>query len=94
LRLTFLPSSRFACVLDRPTVLTGKVPFVWTGQHQHDFQEMKSLVAADALLAYPDHNLPFHIYTNASNYQLGAVIVQNGCKVAYYSPKLNPAQRN
>jgi RNase H-like domain found in reverse transcriptase len=44
-------------------------------------------------LAYPDFNKPFKIHTDASHYQLGAVISQEGKKpIAFYSRKLNPAQ--
>ena len=74
--------------------LTGKALFIWTAIHQKAFDDMKKLMTKDILLSYPDHNLPFDIYTNASDYQLGAVIFQKNTPVAYYSRKLTTAQQN
>ncbi len=37
---------------------------------------MKTILAADVLMAYTNHNIPFHIYTAALDYQMGAVIIQ------------------
>ena len=51
-------------------------------------------MSKEAFLAYPDHNKPFQIDCDASDYQLGAAIFQDGKPVAYYSRKLNGAQRN
>ena len=53
---------------------------------------MKRIMAWEVILAYPDFNESFHIHTDASKTQLGAVISQNGKPIAFYSRKLNPAQ--
>jgi RNase H-like domain found in reverse transcriptase len=75
-------------------LVRGKGPLKWTDECQHAFTQMKATMAHDAFLRYPDHNKPFHIYCDASDLQLGAVITQEGAPVAFYSRKLNRAQQN
>jgi hypothetical protein len=58
------------------------------------FEKIHLLMAADALAAYPDHNKRFDVYTDASDFQLGACIIQEGRPVAYFSRKLTKSQQN
>ena len=45
--------------------LIGTGPFVCLPIHQQAFQEIEALLVADTLMHYPDHNIPFHIFTDA-----------------------------
>ena len=47
-----------------------------------------------AKLAFPDFSKPFHLYTDASNIQLGATLVQDGKPLGFYTRKLNKAQQS
>ena len=67
--------------------------FVWTDTQEHAFQTIKRLVSEDVMLRFPDHSKPFTIFTDASNFQVGATIKQNDLPIAYFSRKLTPTQR-
>ncbi len=74
--------------------LKNKAPIKWTDEMQKAFDKMRLLMAADALAAYPDHNKRFDVYTDASDFQLGACIIQEGRLVAYFLQKLTKSQQN
>jgi hypothetical protein len=61
------------------TALTKKgAQFKWTDDSQHSFNELKQLLAKQTVLAYPDFTIPFEIYMDTSNKQIGSVIQQSG----------------
>jgi hypothetical protein len=74
--------------------LKKKTPIKWTDEMQQAFDKMCLLMAADALAAYPDNNKRFNIYTDASDFQLGTCIIQEGRPVAYFLRKLTKSQQN
>ncbi len=74
--------------------LKKKAPIKWTDEMQKAFNKMRLLMAADALAAYLDHNKWFSIYTDPSDFQLGACIIQEGRPVAYFLHKLTKSQQN
>jgi hypothetical protein len=55
---------------------------------------MYLLIAADALAFYLDHNKQFDVYTDASDFLLGACLIQEESPVAYLSQKLTKSQQN
>ena len=73
---------------------TKRAKIKWTDELERAFLEMKKMVSKEALLTYPDWSKPFTIHTDASDFQLGAVISQDDKPIAFFSRKLNSAQRN
>jgi hypothetical protein len=69
-----------------------KKPWHWDSIHQIAFDNVKSTIAKEVVLAYPDFTKPFEIYTDASTKQLGAVITQENRLIAFFSRKLSDAQ--
>ena len=51
-------------------------------------------MARKILLTYPNFSKSFNIFTDASDFQLGGVITQDDLPFAFYSWKLNNAQKN
>ena len=60
---------------------------------QKAVDKMRLLMAANALAAYPNHNIRFDVYTDASDFQLGACIIQEGRPVAYFLQRLTKSQQ-
>jgi len=74
--------------------LTSKTAkWSWGEVEQTAFDQIKKIVAKEVLLSYPDFTKLFQMYTDASHLQLGAIITQSGKPIAYWSHKLNPAQK-
>jgi type VI protein secretion system component Hcp len=69
-----------------------KQPWHWDLIHQIAFDNVKTTIAKEVVLAYPDFTKPFDIYTDASTKQLGSVITQDNRPIAFFIWKLSGAQ--
>lgn len=72
--------------------------FTWTDKCQECFDTVKRLLCLKPILEIFDHELPIHIYTDASILGIGAILKQpqkNGEEkpCAYFSRKLNDNQK-
>jgi len=69
-----------------------KRPRHWDSIHQTAFDDVKTTIGKEVVLAYPDFSKPFDIFTDAFTKQLGAVITQDNWPIAFFSRKLSDAQ--
>jgi hypothetical protein len=72
--------------------LTKKgVPFAWGDSQEVAFNTLKDKLTHAPLLQLPDFNKVFELECDASGIGLGAVLLQDGKSVAYFSEKLSGA---
>ena len=79
-------------------LLVKDAKFVWDGQCQRSFEEMKLLLTTAPIVRAPNWQLPFEVMCDASDFAIGVVLGQREYGkpyVIYYASKmLNEAQRN
>ena len=69
-------------------LMSNRVPFKCTDAEQKAFYEIKRIVACNTLLIYPYSSKRFDIHTDASDFHLGALIIQYGKTISFYSREL------
>ena len=94
--MKFIP--QFAQIA-RPLVLLTKKNnrFVWGADCQSSFETLKGKLASSSILTFPEPSLPYKLYTDASQYAVGAVLTQDRAEgekvIQYVSHKLNAGQQ-
>jgi hypothetical protein len=72
---------------------TKKASWHWDEIHQQAFDLVKTTIARDVVLAYPDYSEKIEIYADASKSQIGSVITQLNRPLAFFSRKLSDTQK-
>lgn len=73
---------------------TKKYEFAWQSQQEKAFHEIKQKLAETPTLAYFDQRKPITLQTDASDYGLGGVLLQDGKPVAYTSHTMSKTELN
>lgn len=94
----FLPD--FSRITEPLTRLTKKMHrFVWDAEQIRAFEDVKTLMATEPVLRYPDYEKTFHIWVDASNVSQGAVLTQYDVErkahyaIAYASRTMTETER-
>jgi hypothetical protein len=74
-------------------LLKKNTMFIWISDHDVAFQTLKTALVTAPVLTLPDFSLQFCIETDASDYGVGVVLMQNNHPIAYISKALGPKMR-
>ncbi|KAI5652974.1 hypothetical protein M9H77_30161 [Catharanthus roseus] len=83
-------SARAAPLTD---LLKKNRPWAWSEDCQRAFEDLKKAICKDPILSLPDYSKSFEVHTDASDFAIGGVLMQDGHPIAYESRKLNETER-
>ncbi|XP_052117210.1 uncharacterized protein LOC127747411 [Arachis duranensis] len=61
----------------------------WSKECQKAFDELKAAITEGPVLALPDYSKEFEVHTDAFDYAIGGVLIQEGHPITFESRKLN-----
>ena len=68
---------KFASIAEPLYKITRKgIPFKWTSACQGALDTLKQALSSPPILSYPHFDVPFTVFTDASNWAVGAVLAQ------------------
>jgi hypothetical protein len=70
--------------------LLKKDSFQWTSEHIVAFDLIKENMTTTHVFALPNFHMPFTLETDGLGFGFGAVLMQNGQAIAFYSQALGP----
>ncbi|CAB4424285.1 unnamed protein product [Rhizophagus irregularis] len=80
-------------------LLKKNIPYIWDKDQQAAFEKLKTCLTTPLILAYPNFEKSFLLYTDASTFALGAILSQKDDDkkervIAYASRTLNKHEQN
>ena len=87
-------SVKYYGIIAKPlTTLLHKKSFVWFSEAQAAFDKLKQAMSSTPVLRLPDFTKPFALDTDACAVGIGAVLIQEGHPIAFYSKALGPVNQ-
>ncbi|KAI5681851.1 hypothetical protein M9H77_03079 [Catharanthus roseus] len=68
-------------------------PWAWSEDCQRAFEDLKNAICKEPVLNLPDYSKLFEVHTDASDFAVGGVLMQDGHPIAYESRELNEMER-
>ncbi|XP_061366875.1 uncharacterized protein LOC133310005 [Gastrolobium bilobum] len=72
------------------TELLKSEKLCWSSAASKAFDDLKTAMSITPILSLPDFSAVFIVETDASNYGIGAVLIQHGRPLSFFSKKLGP----